>query len=231
MKKENEFAVFHYNKCDEDLIEILSNFIEQNAKIAFDFFEVAKPKTKVKIKIVPSKKEYDEYYIKMYHLPADKKLQGWMIGNFNFEANQITYLSLHDFNHTTHSLNGTPFDQAVDYYKKTIFHEFVHYVNGLFMKEHNCGYPQKYLREGIATYLSGQDEDTQIPFDFTLDELLDENKNIYSAYYLLTKYFVENYDKDFVLSIFESSRQSRELLKNELFSRAKDYYSKTANLG
>lgn len=223
MKKENNYAIFSFKKCDEDLINILSNYIEEKAHIAFDFFEVNPPKTKVIIKIIPTKVEYDNYYIKLYGLAPNTKLYGWMIGNFNFEKNQITYLSLHDFNNTTHSLKDVPFEEALDYYKKTILHEFVHYVNGLFRKKHNCGYAEKFLTEGIATYLSGQNENSQPKFDFTIEELLDRNKNIYPAYCLITKYFVENYKKDFVLSIFQSSRQSRELLQTELYEKAKKY--------
>ncbi len=223
MRKENKFAVFNYKKCDADLIEILSAFIEEKAHIAFDFFEVG-PKNKANIKIVSTKKEYDEYYIKMYNLQPDTKLPAWMIGNFNFEKNQITYLSLHDFKNTSHKLKDVPFEEAVDYYKKTILHEFVHYVNGLFRTKYNCGYPEKYLREGIAVYLSGQNENVTPSFDFTIEEVLDPNKNNYDAYYLLTKFLVENYNKDFVLNIFQSSRQSRELLQNELFDKAKNFY-------
>ena len=47
---------------------------------------------------------------------------------------------------------------------------------------------------------------------------------MYSGYYLVTKYFVENYDKAFVLDIFKSNRRSRELLKDELFDKAKKFY-------
>ena len=224
MRKENKYAIFNYKKIDEDLIDILSSYIEEKAHIAFDFFQVSPPKTKVKIKIISSKIEYDNYYIKMYNLQPETKLYGWMIGNFNFEKNQITYLSLHDFKNTTHKLKDVPYEQAVDYYKKTILHEFVHYVNGLFRKKHNCGYAENFLTEGIATYLSGQNENSTPNFDFSLDEVLDRNKNIYGAYFLLTKYFIENYDRDFVLNIFQSSRQSRELLKNELFKRTENYY-------
>ena len=223
MRKDNSFAIFYYNKQDEDLIDVLSSYIEEKAHVAFDFFQVEMPKSKVKIKIVSSKKEYDKYYIKMYKLSPETKLYGWMIGNFNFEKNQITYLSLHDFKNTTHRLKDVPFNDALDYYKKTILHEFVHYVNGLFRKEHDCGYAEKFLTEGIATYLSGQNDAASLPkFDFTLEEVLDRNKNNYGAYFLLTKYFVEHY----VLNIFQSGRQSRELLQNELFTKAKNYYEK-----
>lgn len=88
MIKENDFAIFEYEKCDEDLIEDLSKYIKQNAQIAFDFFEVEKPKTKVLIKIIPTKKEYDEYYIKTHDLPSNTQLYGWMIGNYNYKTNQ-----------------------------------------------------------------------------------------------------------------------------------------------
>ena len=84
MRKDNSFAIFYYNKQDEDLIDVLSSYIEEKAHVAFDFFQVEMPKSKVKIKIVSSKKEYDKYYIKMYKLSPETKLYGWMIGNFNF---------------------------------------------------------------------------------------------------------------------------------------------------
>ena len=53
----------------------------------------------------------------------------------------------------------------------------------------------------------------------------DMRKSCYDGWYLITKFFVENYDKDFVLEIFQSNRMARELLKDELYDRAKQYYS------
>ena len=224
VKKENDFAMFEYEKVDEDLIDILSNYLEKQAHLAFEFFELEPPKSKVLIKIIPTKKEYDEYYIKLNNYPPDAKLPGWLIGNYIYEKNQITSLSLHDFKNTTHSLKDVPLEEGLDYYQKTIFHEFVHYANGLFRNKHNCGYSAKYLTEGIAAYLSKQHDGKNLKFDFTVEDTLDENKNLYYAYYMLTKYFVENYDKNFVLQTFQSSRQARELLKNELFDKAKQNF-------
>ncbi len=226
MIKDNDYAIFEYEKCDEDLIDELSNYIKQNAQIALDFFEVEKPKTKVLIKIIPTKKEYDEYYRKLHNLPSNQPLYGWLIGNYNHNTNQITYLSLHDFKNTSHKLKDVPFNEALDYYKKTIFHEFVHYANGLFRNKHNCGYSEKYLTEGIAAYLSKQHDEKTLNFDFSIDDVLDQNKNLYYAYFMLTKYFVENYNKNFVLEIFESSRTAKEFLQNELYNKAKQNYSK-----
>ncbi len=221
MRKETKFAIFDFEKEDADLIDYLASYLDNNAKVALDFFEVKVPKEKIHIKIMPTKKEYDEYYKVLYALPKDTKLKGWMVGTYNFEKNQIVYLSLHDFKSTTQSLKDAPFDEALIDYQKTILHEYVHYANGLFRKKYNCSYPEKYLSEGIATYLSGQYDASTLNFDFEIEDVLDNNKNIYYSYYILTKYLVENYKKDYVLEVFKSSDASKKLLEDELFKNAK----------
>ena len=81
--------------------------------------------------------------------------------------------------------------------------------------------------EGIAIYLSKQKENKKINFDFILEDVLetDMRKTKYDAFYLVTKYLVENYDKEFVLDLFTSSNQSKKFLENELFNKVKEYFS------
>ena len=64
---------------------------------------------------------------------------------------EIYYLSINDYKNTSHTID-------FDMYKKTILHEYVHYVNRLFCIKNNCNFSTKYLSEGIATYLSKQNE-------------------------------------------------------------------------
>lgn len=222
MLKESKTAIFNFEKCDEDLVSVLSTYLDEHVKRVYDFFEVEEPKEKIVINIIPTKKEYDENFRKVRGLGEDCPVFGWSVGEYR--NGKITYLSLHDYKHTTHKLKNVEFEKAIDHYKKTIVHEYVHYVNDIFRKVKNCGSTEKYLSEGIACYLSGQKDGENIPFNFTCEQLLDRDYNNYDAYYLVTKYFVENYDKNFVLEIFQSNRQTRELLKNELFEKAENFY-------
>lgn len=224
MQRECDSAIFNFQKGDEDLIDGLIAHLDTHAHEVYDFFEVFKPEAKVIINIIPTKKEYDDLYREAHSLPGDLAIPGSFIGNY--QNGVITFLSLHDYKSTTNRYKDVPFDEAVEYYRKTILHEYVHFVNEIFNKEHACSYTERYLSEGIATYLSGQWENRSIPFDFSIEDILHRKDISYGAYYLVTKYFVENYDKCYVLEIFQSNRQARELLKDELYDRAKEYYSR-----
>lgn len=217
MKKEGQFAVFSYKKCDEDLIEGLDDYLNQNAKKIFDFFEIEVPNKKVQINIVPTKKEYDERCRKEGFFKWQTEIPKSAVGNYNSENGQITYLSLHDFDNTSHK-GRTEIE-----YKKTILHEFTHYVCHLFRQKHDCGYTIQYLSEGLACYLSGQTKYLKNKFDFTLDECLGQTQT-YATYYMLTKYLVENYDKEKVFELIESNRKAKEFLIDELYDNTKNYY-------
>ena len=220
VKKESKVATFIFKKVDEDLIIELSEYLDNQADRIWNFFELKFDK-KVIIKIVPTKKEYDDCFRKTHNMSKDAVVEGWSIGNCRNGI--ITYLSLKDYKNTTHAYKDADFCDALEYYKKTIVHEYVHFVNERFNEIHNCNYTEKYLVEGIATYLSRQKEGQKISFDFNCEQLLDKNNNFYNAYYLVTKYFVEHYNKEYVLEIFQSNRQARELLRNELFEKAKEF--------
>lgn len=230
MTKESKFAIFEFNKSDEDLVAELSDYLDQHGHVAFDFFEVDVPEEKVVIKIVPTKKEYDEIYKRDRQLPDDFPVAPWSVGSFIFSKRKVLFLSVKDYKNTTHYMKDAAYPDLVNHWHKTVVHEFTHYVNALFRVKHNCGYTMKYLGEGIATYLSGQREGQKIKFDFTFDNLWGTEKFSYVASYLVTKYFVEHYDKEYVLEVFQSNRQARELLQNELYDKAKEFYAEQENL-
>ena len=139
----------------------------------------------------------------------------------------VFYLSLNDYKNTAHKFDKKHYKEAFEHYKKTLVHEFVHFVNlECFNRIRKCGRPAKYLSEGIATYLSGQKDNKKIIFDYSIDDIMhfDYNKSCYDGWYLVTKYLVENYDKQFVLSLFESNREANDFLQNELYEKAKEFY-------
>ena len=232
MQKSSKYATFNYQEDDIDLIDQLAECLDINAERIFDFFGVDIPKQKITINIIPTKKEFDEIFISDHewtHSISDFKVPDWAIGYF--KNNQITYLSINDYKSTSHAFKKEDYPSAILYYKKTIVHEFVHYVNELFKTKHCCSYTEKYLSEGIATYLSKQKENKNLEFNFTIEQILsyDMKKTCYDGWYLITKYLVENFDKEFVFELFKSNRKAREFLQSDLYEQAKKYYNEIEN--
>lgn len=225
MIKKGKFAEIIYKKQDEKLINELNAYINEKAEDIFAFFKIDTADC-VKITIFPTKKEYDDNYRNERNWGSDVKVESWKIGEF-FDG-KINYLSINDYKNTSHAFKEDEYQQALDYFKKTIMHEFVHYVNELFCAKNKCDSTVKYLAEGLATYLSGQFAEQNIEFNFSVEKLLDENSYFYDGYYMVTKFLIENYSHDFVLDIIKSSQKSRDFLKNELFDKAKKYYNDNA---
>jgi len=217
MKKDTDYYIFNYCEEDADLIDELEEYLNSKQDEIFNFWGSDIPKEKVEINIIPTKEEYD--YIAKTYRKVDE-IPKWSIG-FSHD-DKIEYVSLHDYKNTAHAFEKDRYLENLDYYKKTIVHEYVHFVAGLYRKKHNISYPAKYLNEGIATYLSGQKENVEIPFNYSLEDILNSN-NSYNSWYLLTKYIIEGYGKDYFLELFGN----KELAFSEaprLFLEAKDYY-------
>ncbi len=226
MQKECRRAIFTYEQSDDSLIDELAAYLDDDKNILpiYDFFEVEQPTEKIEIEIVPTKKEYDEKYNILDNRPAKQKVEKWNIGCFNRRENKILYLSLNDYKNTAHAFAPEKYAEMLSHYKKTIVHEYTHFVTQLFANKHNSGWRPKWLSEGIAIYLSHQKDHLKLDFNYTLDEISNGTVH-YNAYYLLTKYQIENYDKEFVFKLLESNREANEFLQNELYDKVKAYYN------
>ena len=190
----------------------LASYIDLHAEKIFIFFDQNDCGEKVKFKIL-SIEEYDNEIRRAKGYSDGVDVSNWHIGCFlNNEINLIAFECLKDLE---------KFQRTFEQYQMTALHEFVHFVNGLFNKTHECGNTEKYLSEGIACYLSGQKEGKTINFDCTIEDVLNCRAN-YDCYYALTKYLVENFDKKFVFELFESNREAKEFLKSELFEKVKN---------
>ena len=163
-------------------------------------------------------------YIKDRNLPLDYHVPRWIIGTSIFSKRQIVYLSLYDYKNTSHPMKDEPFDNAFDYYKKTILHEFVHFVHGLYIEQNRAENTIRCFGEGIACYLSGQRDGKNIIFDASCEKLLSGDAS-YDQYYLITKYLIENYDKNFVLQILSNGNLASDFLNNELYDKANQFYN------
>ncbi len=137
---------------------------------------------------------------------------------------QIYYLSLNDYKNTSHAFDKSDYDIRLNSYKKTILHEFIHYVNRYFCKINNCEFSCKYLAEGIAQYLSNQNDSNLLQFNYSVDDILNSN-NCYNGWYLVTKYIIENYSQDFFLDLLKDREEAKQFLEMH-YKNIKDYYSR-----
>ena len=215
MEKNSLYAKFIYSKEDETLVDELDAYLNDNAERIFDFFDSALERKPLNIKIIPTKKEYDELNQKRRGVEIPK----WSIGTFY--DNTIEYVSLNDYKNTTHAFPPEKYDEALEYYKKTFVHEFTHYVLLIYKEQFNNDYPIKYLNEGIAQYLSGQRDDNKYEFNYSLDDIL--SNNCYAGWFLMTKYIVEEYGREYFLELVVDN----ELAIKEtprLYEEVKNYY-------
>lgn len=214
---ESRYAIFNYNESDKVLVQELSKYLDDNAINIIEYFEI-EPSIlkKVEINIIPTKKEFDELYKKTHKLSIDKKVPNWIVG---FSGKKITYLSLFDYKNTVHAFKQEEYENKLKYYKKTIVHEYVHFINMLFNKKMDCNFTSKYLIEGIACYLSHQYDDKEKIIKSSLDDIINCKNCTYVEFYTLTDYLINNYSKDKVFELLQSSEKANVFLKEELYDR------------
>lgn len=218
MQKECESAVFYYDDKDSNVINEVSQYLDKNVDKIWDFFEIKKPIKKVEILIYKNKSEFDMAYKQDNDLSSDYRVPNWCVGTGTKNGN-ISLLSLNGYQGTAHAFNQDEYNLALLKFKKRVVHEYVHFANMQFNKEHNCWYTAKFLVEGIAVLLSEQFKDYTLQLDCTKEQILSNRDCKYANYYLLTKTLIENYDKNFVLNLFQSSREANEFLEKTLFEQ------------
>lgn len=220
MDKNTKYAKFIFNKKDQKLVNILEEYINLNAEKIFEFFDSNLKKRELEIRIIPTKKEYDEINKKRRNVDS---IPDWSIGNYH--DNIIEYVSFNDYQNTSHKYPIEKYDEYLEYYKKTIIHEYTHYVLKLYLDKFNGCDPYRYLNEGIAQYLSGQRDNQVSKFNFSLDIILDNKSNNYLAWYLMTKYIVDTYGRDYFLKLIIDNKLAEEVTP-KLYEEAKEFYKK-----
>lgn len=219
MEKNTAYAKFIYEKEDEDLVNVLEEYLNDNANEIFEFFDLDLEKKTLEIRMIPTKEEYDR-------LSKERKkvntIPKWAVGNYHDGI--IEYVSFNDYQNTSHKY--TEYNEALETYKKTIIHEFIHYVVDLYVDKNNGNHPLCYLNEGIAQYLSKQ-RTGNLTFNYSLDDILNSN-DCYPGWYLMVKYILDEYGKDYFLKILLHD----DLALSEtqyIYEQAKEYYKEIEN--
>lgn len=215
MNISNKYFNIIYDEKDSFLANKLFDYLNDNVEGIYDFFDPKLDRKKIDIKLL-SKKEYDELHKKNYNGEVPK----WSVGFY--ENYCITYVSLNDYKNTSHNIDN--YEEALDYYLKTIVHEYVHFVTSEYCLKNNLDRPIKYLNEGIAQILSGQREKEKLVFKYDENDVLDTNNN-YQAWYMATKYILDTKGKDCFFELLSNKEKAKDFVLKEI-DNMKEYYHK-----
>ena len=204
---QNDFDII-YNECDIDYIDNLIEYFKDKKQMILKFFEINELRKKLIIKLYGDISEYSSY--------RNNNLLDTSVGNMDFDDNcyYINILSYKEFIKRKGHKND-----SLDYYFKTIMHEFVHICH------EEIGTYKKtliWLREGIAIVLSKQYDGLNYKIDnCTLDILISDKRTWYINYYSLVDYTIKKYGLDYIMNlILNPNIQKEETIKiyNEFIS-------------
>ena len=203
MVKELKYIIIEYTDKDLEYIDDICKEIDSKSQEIIDFFEIDKFDNKVHVKIFDDIKDFREFYTNFYNEEPKK----WACG---FASDYDVYtLSLSEYKKSYSHENATILDLI-----RLVLHEFTHVVHS----KRNDNLECKWLREGLATYLSGQYEDAN-EIKCTYDKLL--NGCSYTNYKVMFEYVFNTYGKEYILKLIDHE----ELLNRDskrLFEEAKN---------
>ncbi len=192
-----------YNKDDLEYIEDFKKEIEKYYDSILYFFNLDKLDRNIKIKFWNNVTEFRNYFDNL--MKKDNiKTKPWVVGRTtsNEKESRIDLLSYKE----SIKCQGHEKETIHDLLKVGI-HELVHFVQ--FDYNHHTDV-MTWLSEALATNLSDQYENKEVYFNTTLEDIIN-GKSKYGNYYLMGKYLLENYDKEYILKLVKDN----ELLKQE----------------
>ena len=134
MEKITKSSLFQFEQKDSGLVNDLAIYLDENFQTIYHFFGMDNDYQKPIIHIVATKKELDDIYRRFNDLDSNDDVPKWLVGLCASDM-QIYYLSLNDYKNTSHAFDDSEYDSQLDMYKKTILHEFIHYVHRSFCKK------------------------------------------------------------------------------------------------
>lgn len=208
---ENEWFKIIYNE-DDPYKDLIIETINKKTKEIADFFGIAKFREKKKVVIYYSIEDFKKYLIPWL---KDGKYYDWMIGSTH--DGNINMLSLACC-HQTKSHKSITLEDYMD----GVVHEIVHIFHHELKGDNKTKYG--WFHEALATNLSNQDYDI-VPITCTLEQLTTNSNQVnnqYDIFYTIGKYILENYSRDFILTMCKDEVVLEEIA-NKLFENAKEY--------
>lgn len=161
MTYESDFFEIKYEAQNEELLHNITEPINENLLRIMNFFEIEKLDRKIQIKIYPTLESWKNF------INSIGEYQDYIVGCV--VRGTIHVLAYDEYKKTNNHRNDT-----IEDYQKIIIHECVHFCHnqiftGLYAEPF-------FIFEGLATYLAGQNYNTQINVDYSKEILFDSSK-------------------------------------------------------
>lgn len=195
MKYENDKFIIYYDVNDKN-IKYLINALETKANKIMKFFGLENLSKKMIVKIYYSVDDYKSHLVPCLE-ENGKTYYEWMIADTYDDNINMLELSL------CQGLDSHQYDMIEDY-MGYILHEFVHICHHELLGENNS-HGHTWFSEALATNVSGQDYSGNI-INCTYNELKDDfnsASNNYPTAYLMGKFMLDHYGRDFVLNLIK----------------------------
>ena len=222
MIKNTRNVIFDYKESDGNLVNELEKYIDENIDDVYDFFNLNE-RVKTTIHIIETKKEFDDFYRKTIKGDENYLVPDWLVGVCH-NGYEIYYLSLNDYDNTRHKFDEKDYEYNLLLYKKTIIHELVHFINALYSETNKVDYTESFLAEGIAQYLSGQHDGEELKFNYSYEDIINNN-SCYPGRFLVTKYIIDEYGKDTYLYFLNNQDEAKKFVANNI-DNMREYFQK-----
>ena len=173
---------------DDKYIDAMLDAIEARSSSVVSFLGIENMPA-IKVIIKNNLEEFREDNAKAFGYSVEK-LPDWACG---FATNNLIEVLTYPLYIQTKGHKDATIDNIIN----TIIHEFVHSCHDQ-INENNL----TWVAEGFATNLSGQydNNDSTFMLDASLEDIKNKTVN-YSNYYLMFKYLLDNYKKDYILKV------------------------------
>ena len=218
MIKETKYVEIHFTNKDSGYIDYLTTFIKESEEEIVNFFDIKDFGEKVILNLFDN---LDGFRKNISIRCKNNVVPEWLCGFSYLDNNKfiINTLCLEEYKKTTGHTNNN-----LDDLKHLIMHEFVHSCQQKYLNFNVCNNKAPiWFKEGMATFISHQYDDTKLDFNATLKEIIDGNTS-YSNYYLMFSYVYNSYGKEYILELLKNSAR---LISDTptLFEETKKYYS------
>ena len=184
---ESKHVRINYDIYSTDYIKDLYDYLEKKILKIKEYLEINTINEPAEVTIYSEYNEfiknvlkYNKYYKKVDDIPSYVVADGG-------DDKHISVLSFNEYINVEGHQKCT-----IEDYKKTLVHELVHFYHHKLNKINMI-----WINEGLAIYLSEQAE------KYTSNKLNVQLKT-YSDYYLVFKYVLENYDKNYILKLISN---------------------------
>ena len=187
----NNNFIIKYNEDDNEYINELNKYIDNEINCILEFFDIKELKKKIVINLFDSLDKYKNY--RKGNI-SDSSVGNFDMDEFNYYVNVLSYKEY---------IKRKGYEsKTIEDYFKLIIHELIHAIH----VEYGTLYETLiWIREGFAIYKSHQYEGKLKRLNkCTLKDLLENKLSSYINYYVLIDYAFNKYGEDYIKNLISN---------------------------